>query len=208
MPGIAGISRVKQCSTCGAKVNPGRVAVIGGHRLAKDEVEGIGLRQSFGEILPSLATIATAGHAEFAFGNVPFLGRNDGNCEQRVFFGRGNSQTKSKARRQALRNVGPFFVGKTSPVDSAMILLVESLRTAGMRFKFVDALADLRKFFGPKFDKDISVERRPGFSAVVRTKRACGGYPHDEATFAKALNRVHHHAASSRIPLLARWMVT
>src|SRR5271156_6462274 len=142
MPGIARISRVKQCSTCSAEVDPGRVAVIGGHRLAKYEVVGISLWQALTQKYPRLASIAASGHAEFAFGNVPFLGRNDGNCEKRVFFGRGNSQTKSKARRQTFRNIGPFFVGKTSAVDAAMVLLVESLRVAGMRFQLVDALAD------------------------------------------------------------------
>src|SRR5580698_6614710 len=125
VPGISCIPRVKQGSTRRAEVDACRITVVRGHRLAKDEVVGIGLRQSLAEKFPSLATISTAGHSEFAFGNVPFLGRNDGNCEERVFFGRGNSQTKSKARRQTLRNIGPFFIGKASAVDSAMILLVE-----------------------------------------------------------------------------------
>src|SRR5580698_4175213 len=88
-----------------------------------------------------------------------------------------------------------------------MILLVERLRIARMRFQLVHALAHLRKFFGSELDEDVPVEWRPGFSAVARAKRACRGNSHDDAAFAEALNRVHHHAASSRVPLLARGVI-
>src|ERR1700684_591601 len=76
-----------------------------------------------------------------------------------------------------------------------------------MCLQFVDALADFRKFLRSKVDEDIAVKWRPGFSAVARAKRACCGNPNDEASLAEALNRMHHHASGSRVPLLARRMI-
>src|SRR5579863_4075897 len=84
-----------------------------------------------------------------------------------------------------------------------MVLLIERIRVARMRFQFVDALADFGKFFRRKFDKNIAIEGRPCFSAVARAERARSGDADDQAAFAEALNGMHHHAASSRAPFFA-----
>src|SRR5580698_6054308 len=159
MPGIAGIACMKQRSAGCAEVDALGIAIVGGHRFAQDEVVGIGLREALGQKLPRLAAIAAARHAEFALGDIALFRRNDGNRKERVFFSGGYGQAETEPRSKAIRNVDPFLPRKIAAVDTAMVLLVERIRIAGMRFQFVDALADFGKFFRAKIDKDVSVER-------------------------------------------------
>src|SRR5437667_10458712 len=70
----------------------------------------------------------------------------------------------------------------------------------------MDALADFWEFVGKKVGANVTVERLPGFARVTGAKRACGRDANDEVAFAKALNGMHHHAASTGSPLFSRGM--
>src|SRR5579863_9896243 len=96
MPGITGISSMEECPTRSAEIYAGRVAVVGGHCFAQNEIIGIGLRQALGEKLPGLAPVAAARHTKLAFWNVPLFGRDDRNGEECIFLGCGNGQSKAE----------------------------------------------------------------------------------------------------------------
>ena len=87
---------MEECPTGSTEIYASRVAVVGGHRFAQNEIIGIGLRQALGEKLPGFAPVAAARHTKLTFGNVSLFGRQDRDRKECVFLGCRNGQTEAE----------------------------------------------------------------------------------------------------------------
>src|SRR4029077_7808000 len=98
----------------------------------------VAFRQALGNPVPSAARIARAEHGKFAFGTGAKFGAGDWNHPGGVTITRMHAHAESESRRNALRNVRPAFTGRIAAIDSAMVLLVETLTIRGTQ-QFVNA---------------------------------------------------------------------
>src|SRR5439155_19733041 len=95
-------------------------------------------------LLPALAAVAGAVHAEAPARGDAVLGALLRHDPRRVRVARMNREREAEAARQAVAvEPLPRVAAVVRAVDAAVVLLPEPLRLLGMREQLVDALADL-----------------------------------------------------------------
>src|SRR5205823_4361845 len=97
----------------------------------------------------------------------------------------------------------PGVTAVVRAVDTAVILLPETIGSGRMCKELVDALSDLRILLRHEVGGDFLVDRCPAFSPVLGTE-AAGRRDRDVHRRVDELNRVAAHPAGPRLPVLPR----
>ena len=211
VPALAAVGAPEELSGARPEVDPDRVELVAGHRLAEHRRGG---RRCWGSPAAPRIQWSPASWvrqtAALPVGHEPALlgrGQRDHPGRQRV--ARVGDHREAELARQAGRDVLPGQPAVRRAVLAAVVLLVEPLRVAGGHDQLVDALAGLRVWIRHEVGPDAVVARLPGRPAVARLERADrrDRHPHPVRVGRVGDDRVEDEPAGARLPRRAGGVV-
>src|SRR5580704_16022006 len=127
-----------------AEVDAGRFQLIGGHGLAQDAEERIGLRQALPMGAPGLAAVSRSPHRRLGVGHVTASGVTIERYEVKALrIARMGGGRKAEARRQTGLDALPAASAVVAAIHAAVVLLIKTARRSGRHHQAVHALAGL-----------------------------------------------------------------